>query len=223
MNEKDLYLTAYLKDNLTSYDNGPVLLDVKSTQFVRVNLLLLKAFSSMPGRPGMFIAVDRPHHYMLHLMGMHQIDPQGLIFIDAISRFSADTKSGADRANLLNAPSNIDSLPSAIRDWAGGSQQQAHLDLQNCRFAMIDNLSSLLLYNSFNNVELFLQDFIDVLTSHARIQIPLLVDRERNCMLYEVARSLCPREISVNDGILASMSLTSKRNGIARIVDSNEV
>jgi hypothetical protein len=223
MNEKDLYLMAYLKDNLSAIDNGPVLLDVKSTQFVRVNLLLLKAFSSMPGRPGMFIAVDRPHHYMLHLMGMHQIDPQGLIFIDAISRFAADTKNSHNPANLLNAPSNIDSLPSVIRDWAGNSPQLAPMDLHRCRFAMIDNISSLLLYNSFNNVEVFLQDFIDVLTSHARVQIPLLVDRERNCMLYEAARSLCPHEISVNDGILASMSLTSKRNGIARIVDSNEV
>lgn len=223
MNEKDLYLLAYLKDNLSAYDNGPVLLDVKSTQFVRVNLLLLKAFSSMPERPGMFIAIDRPHHYMLHLMGMHQIDPRGLIFIDAISRFAADTKSGPDRANLLNAPSNIDSLPSAIRDWAGGPLRSAPMDLHSCRFAMIDNISSLLLYNSFNNVELFLQDFIDVLTSHARVQIPLLVDKERNSMLYEVARSMCPREIRVNEGILASMSLTSKRNGIARIVDSDEV
>jgi len=223
MNEKDLYLMAYLKDNLSAFDNGPVLLDVKSTQFVRVNLLLLKAFSSMPGRPGMFIAVDRPHHYMLHLMGMHQIDPQGLIFIDAISRFAADTKNSHNPANQLNAPSNIDSLPSVIRDWAGNSLQPAPVDLQRCRFAMIDNISSLLLYNSFNNVEVFLQDFIDVLTSHARVQIPLLVDRERNCMLYEAARALCPHEISVNDGILASMSLTGKRNGIARIVDSNEV
>ena len=74
MNEKDIKLTMRLKESVgDSSFTGPILLDVKSTQFVRVNMLLLKALSNENGRSGMFISVDRPHQYMVHLLTMHQM------------------------------------------------------------------------------------------------------------------------------------------------------
>lgn len=199
MNEKDIKLTMRLKESVGDPAiTGPILLDVKSTQFVRVNMLLLKALSKENGRSGMFISVDRPHQYMVHLLTMHQINVQGLIFVDAISQFSADCKVAQANVSFVDGPFHIDDLPGAIKEWTlranGGS-----IDLKGVGFAMIDNLAALLTYNSFSSVESFLQDFVNVLSMNGRMSIPLLVDKERNQALYEMVRAICKREVNINE------------------------
>lgn len=199
MNEKDLRLLAYLKESIGEPPSpGPLLLDVKSTQFVRINLLLLKALSYDTQIPGIFIAIDRPHQYMVHLLTMHQINPQGLVFIDAISRFSADTKTGSAKVGFLQGPSNIDELPNSMKNWAQSGNGNS-IDINTCQFAMIDNLAALLTYNSYSSVELFLRNFVSVLTEKGKMVIPFVVDKERNCVLYEIVRSLCENEICINE------------------------
>ena len=92
MNEKDLMLYEQIKGELGDPPlSGPVVIDVKTTQFVRLELVLLKALIG-DGRPGLFISVDRPHQYMVHLLTMHQIEHCNITFVDAVSRFSADRK-----------------------------------------------------------------------------------------------------------------------------------
>ena len=199
MNEKDIKLTMRLKESVGDPSfTGPILLDVKSTQFVRVNMLLLKALSNENGRSGMFISVDRPHQYMVHLLTMHQINVQGLIFVDAISQFSADCKQAQANVSFVDGPFHIDDLPGAIKECTlkanGGS-----IDLKGCAFAMIDNLAALLTYNSFSSVESFLHDFVNVLSMNGRISIPLVVDKERNQALYEMAKAICNKEVNVNE------------------------
>jgi hypothetical protein len=199
MNEKDIKLTMRLKESVGDPSfAGPILLDVKSTQFVRVNMLLLKALSDENGRPGMFISVDRPHQYMVHLLTMHQINVQGLIFVDAISQFSADCKVAQANVSFVDGPFHIDDLPGAIKDWTLRTNGSS-IDLKGCAFAMIDNLAALLPYNSFSAVESFLQDFVNVLSLNGRMAIPLVVDKERNQALYEMARALCKREVNINE------------------------
>ncbi|OPY31812.1 MAG: hypothetical protein A4E32_01415 [Methanomassiliicoccales archaeon PtaU1.Bin124] len=204
MNDKDLRLMAYLKESIGEPAKpGPILLDVKSTQFVRINLLLLKALSPENGMPGIFIAIDRPHQYMVHLLTMHQINSTGLVFLDAISRFSADTKTASAKVGFVHGPSHVDELPNAIREWSTNANGNS-LDMQSLRFAMIDNLAALLTYNSYSSVELFLRNFVGVLST-TKLVIPFVVDKERNCVLYEMVRSLCENEISVNENAIAGM------------------
>lgn len=196
---------AYLKEAIGEPTKpGPILLDVKSTQFVRINLLLLKALSPENGMPGIFIAIDRPHQYMVHLLTMHQINSTGLVFLDAISRFSADTKTASAKVGFVQGPSHVDQLPNAIKDWTTNANGNS-LDMKQMRFAMIDNLAALLTYNSYSSVEMFLRNFVTVLSTHTNLVIPFVVDKERNCVLYEMVHSLCEREITVNENAAGGM------------------
>jgi hypothetical protein len=218
MNEKDLRLLAYLKEIIGDPATpGPILLDVKSTQFVRINLLLLKALSHDTQIPGIFIAIDRPHQYMVHLLTMHQIDPKGLIFVDAISRFSADTKKASAKVGFLQGPSNIDELPNLMKNWIKNGNGNS-IDINTCTFAMIDNLAALLTYNSYSSVELFLRNFVSVLTDRGKMVIPFVVDKERNCVLYDIVRSLCVNEICINEN--NAPLIQSAPGQLNRITDS---
>jgi hypothetical protein len=198
MNDKDV---QQMKSILEAFDGaglkGAVLLDVPSTQFVKVNLMLLRGLSMERGMTGMFISVDRPHQYMVHLLTMHQIKAEKLIFIDAISRFSADCKVAPANVGFVDGPFHVDRLPEAIGEW-GKSNNGCSVTLSDCGFAIIDNLSALLTYNSYNSVENFLKNFVNVLEVAGNIRIPLMIDSEKYGLLYETAKTLCKGELRLN-------------------------
>lgn len=194
MNEKDLLLFKQLKAQLgVPLIPGLMVLDVRTTQFVRVELVLLKALME-EGQPGLFISVDRPHQYIVHLLTMHGIDCRSLTFVDAVARFSADSKPASVKVGFFQGPRNIDTLPEALKNWSAADGRPG-FDLGDCGFAIIDNLSTLLNFNSQQVVLSFLTDFISALG--AKVTVPLLVDRERNPNLFQMIRGLGGREIAL--------------------------
>ena len=199
MNSKD---ERQMLDILDAFDKcgfkGAIILDVPATQFVRVNLMMLRGLAQERALPGIFISVDRPHQYMVHLLSMHQIKAENLIYIDAISRFSADFKVANAKVGFMDGPFRIDRLPMAMNEWIKSCNGQS-LNLNNSGFAIIDNLSALLTYNSFTSVQTFLQNFIQTLHSSGNMIVPLMIDSEKSGLLYETARSMCNVEIRMKD------------------------
>lgn len=194
MNERDESLMRYIMGAMEEGLSGPILFDVNSTQFVRMNLVLLKGLLEERGLSGMFVSVDRPHQYMVHLLRMHRINLDNLMFIDAIGRFSADRKEAMAQVGYVDAPFHIDTLPDAIRGMGGNGTKNAEM---NVGFAMIDNLAALLPFNSYASVEAFLHSFVAVMTSKGNTLVPLVVDKERSGLLYETARSMAVKEINI--------------------------
>lgn len=197
MNEKDLMLYEQIKGELGDPpQTGPMVVDVKTTQFVRLELVLLKVLVA-DGRPGLFISVDRPHQYMVHLLTMHQIDHCNITFVDAVSRFSADRKQAKANVGFLRGPRNIDTLPEALKEWSSEDNEQ-NFDLSQCKFAMIDNPAILLNFNTHQVVCSFLQEFVE--TMGQSVSVPLVVDRERNPNLFQMATSISKSELHMGVG-----------------------
>jgi hypothetical protein len=197
MNAKDLIIFDQIRTQLGEPPSpGPVVIDVRTTQFVRVELVLLKALVG-DGRPGLFISVDRPHQYMAHLMTMHQIDHTNLTFVDAMARFSSDCKQATAKVGFLQGPRNIDTLLDALREWS--SKENGHgFNLDDCGFAVIDNMTTLLNFNSQQVVQSFLENFV---TSLSRtVTVPLIVDRERNPNLFQMALDICRKQLRIDMG-----------------------
>lgn len=199
MNERDESLLKYIMASMGEGVSGLVLFDVNSTQFVRVNLVVLKGLLLQRGLNGMFISVDRPHQYMVHLLRMHKINLENLMFIDAIGRFSADRKECMASVGYVDSPFHIDTLPAAMSNMGNngnnGSNGDKKVSIDTCGFAMIDNLAALLPYNSYTSVESFLRSFVGVMTSRGNTIVPLVVDKEKSGLLYETARSLATKEV----------------------------
>lgn len=187
MNERDECLLRHIMGSMKEDLKGLVLLDTSSTQSVRVNLVLLKGLLERRNLSGIFISVDRPHQYMAHLLRMHHIDLQNVVFVDVIGRSSADCKECEASVGHADAPFHIDSLPETLRDMS-------ERDPGTARFVMIDNLATLLTYNSYSSVERFLRSLVEMTAASGAV-IPLVMDREKHGLLYETARSLSGREI----------------------------
>ncbi len=216
MNERDELLLKYIMGNLDRGVSGPLLFDVASTQFVRMNLVILKGMLEERGMTGMFISVDRPHQYMVHLLRMHKISLDSVMFIDAIGRFSADRKEAMASVGFVDAPFHIDTLPVAMGSI--GTKAGKKIDLDDLGFAMIDNLAALLPYNSYASVETFLRNFVGVMERKKGVIVPLVIDKEKNGLLYETARTMAVKEMDLKSDQIPT---AVENKSVRKITDIN--
>ncbi|NLX47826.1 MAG: hypothetical protein GXY70_06645 [Euryarchaeota archaeon] len=185
MNTRDLSHCEHLRRQIGETPRpGLYILNVASTQFVVVELVLLKALIGK-GNPGLFISVDRPHQYIVHLLDMHRIDRDQLNFIDAVSQFSQGIGECRERVGFLNGPSHIDELPGVLSTCSASVNG---FDISTLQFTLVDNVSILLMYNSRQAVEAFLDEFVRLLSGNMAVVI--VVDRNRNHGLYRTLLSL---------------------------------
>lgn len=179
------------------------LLHVKYTNLVRVNLVLLKALLEDKKRRGLMITIDRPHQYLSHLMQLHGVDQTNLVFVDAISVHSADTKGGEVAPEFQIGPFHIEALPDFLmKHEDGGSSFQ--IDMSKIDFVIIDNVSTLLTYNSMESIKRFFQRYVDVLKSvkSRGIQTALVMDRDQHTELYEFISNLSRKSIELGQDML---------------------
>ncbi|MGD0056860.1 MAG: hypothetical protein ABSB83_03265 [Methanomassiliicoccales archaeon] len=212
MNESDTILMRFVLDAVDHVGStGLVLLNVRSTQFMKIHLVLLSGLLEEKGMRGIFISVDRPHQYIVHLSRMHKINIGGLTFIDVISRYSGDTKIEQGQIGLLAGPFNINDLPSALATWVRSVGWDT-LDQCKGEFVIIDNPASLVPYNNFLKVEFLLSNLMGIFGERKNILVPLIIDGEKSAHLYEAMKPLCVGEVDV-EKLMASAS-GSNKNGI---------
>lgn len=204
MNENDLELVHAVSSVLTGEEGSSIyLLQVKYTNLVRMNLVLLKAFLEDKKERGLMITIDRPHQYLSHLMQLHGVDQTNLVFVDAISLHSADTKGGEVAPEFQMGPFHIEALPDFLmKHEDGGSSFQ--IDMSKIDFVMIDNVSTLLTYNSMESIKRFFQRYVDVLNGvkSRGIQTALVMDRDQHTELYEYILSLSRKSIELGQDML---------------------
>jgi len=204
LNENDLELVHAVSSVLTGEEGSSIyLLQVKYTNLVRMNLVLLKAFLEDKKERGLMITIDRPHQYLSHLMQLHGVDQTNLVFVDAISLHSADTKGGEVAPEFQMGPFHIEALPDFLmKHEDGGSSFQ--IDMSKIDFVMIDNVSTLLTYNSMESIKRFFQRYVDVLNGvkSRGIQTALVMDRDQHTELYEYILSLSRKSIELGQDML---------------------
>ncbi len=203
MNEKDLELVHAVSSVLAGEEASSIyLLHVKYTNLVRVNLVLLKSFLEDKKRRGLMITIDRPHQYLSHLMQLHGVDQTNLVFVDAISLHSADTKGGEVAPEFQMGPFHIETLPDFLMKHDNDGSFQ--IDMSKIDFVIIDNVSTLLTYNTLESIKRFFQKYVDVLkTVKSRgIQTALVMDRDQHSELYEYISGLSRKSIELGQDML---------------------
>ncbi len=203
MNEKDLQLVHAVGTVIeVDADASIYVLHAKYTNLVRVNLVLLKAFLEEKRKRGMMITIDRPHQYVSHLMQLHGVDQTNLTFIDAISTHSADTKGGAVAPEFQRGPFHIETLPDFLMRPDNGAGLA--VDLSKMDFVIIDNVSTLLTYNSMESIRRFFVRYLEVLRaiSGQGIQTALVMDRDQYPQLFDFVASLARKSIDLGPDML---------------------
>jgi hypothetical protein len=186
------------------------LVQTKYTNLVRVNLVILKALLDDQRKTGLVITVDRPHQYLSHLMQLHQVDQKNLAFLDVISSHSSDSKGEASSKEFHRGPFHIETLPDFL--FSGNAEsRELGIDISKIQFIVIDNVSTLLTYNTMESIMTFFELYAERVKSSGRH--PLLsvvaIDNTLHQSLNDLIQPRCKKTIDIG------MDMSIKSPGVS--------
>lgn len=155
-----------------------------SVNIATVNLLILKAWLEYLEKQGVFITIDRPHQYIEHLLKMHEIDYSKLAFIDMASSFGGDIKGQKSDSATVCGPFSPMDLLDLIR-ITGLETPPLYLDLLRFDFILLDNINSLMIYNSSSSIRRFIQILLKLIKEADKIFIAFVMDPQLDRRLFD--------------------------------------
>ena len=183
-------------------EGNKVLFSVSYDRIAKTNLILLRGFLEELKKKGILITVDRPHQYMEHLLRMHRINYDNLLFIDTIARFSGtnfNDNLNVGNVTVLDSPFQIDLLPALLSlNPNEVTAMDGKIDITGVDFILIDNVATMLNYNDPIMVEGFLENYLNKFGSLNDFFVSLTLDRIAHSSLYQTAKRLFDREIDID-------------------------
>ena len=199
MFEKDMCVMKKLLGEISDSENGRrIMLTVKYNQVSKVDLIVLRTLLEGMGKRGLFVTIDRPHQYMDYLLRLNKIDHSNLTFLDMISNISGEVPTLGANVKFGPSPFGIASLIEMLENGGtaldGGSIDVAILD-----FLMIDNLSSMLVYNSIGEVTSFLERYLHLIERYGTLFTAIVIEVNSDPKLYACLTKLCQKCFQFTD------------------------
>ncbi len=204
VNEKDLMLVRSISAELNDGGKSSLyLLNAKYTSIVRVDLVLLKVFLEEKHKRGIMVTIDRPHQYVSHLLQLHGVDQANLTFVDVISSHAADTKGGAVAPEFSRGPFQIGTLPEFLMNPPSVSSVTTAKP-SDMDFVILDNVSTLLNYNSMDSVMEFFRKYSEVtrMLRERGVKTILVMDRDMHPALYDFLSSMARKMIDLGPDMI---------------------
>lgn len=199
MNEKDLDTVKGLMeeiDGIEGHDNKSLLFDTSFTQIAKTNLLLLKGLLDIKDKKGYFVVLDRPHQYMAYLLHMHDISQENIWYIDTVTHMSGQEKVEKDNVDFVEGPFHIEHLFDALEPKS--EEQSNFASPEEIDFVLIDNISSMLNYNSIEKAEEFIESFKELIDKSEGIMGCLVIDSDSYPELDSIIRNYLDEAIEID-------------------------
>lgn len=187
MNERDMKIVDKIFNELHEVETrGAVVFNANFTQVAKTNLLLLKGLMDIDDEKGLFVVLDRPHQYMSYLLHMHDVSQKNLWYIDTVTHMSGGRRKEEDNVNFLDDPFHIEELFDSFSTHGDLGFEGGFTDIDNIDFILLDNVATMLNYNTTKKVEDFIRMFHDFIKDNPHILGGLTIDPESNPELNEI-------------------------------------
>ncbi|MCK4368007.1 MAG: hypothetical protein KAW84_08705 [Thermoplasmata archaeon] len=166
----------------------------------KTNLIALESLLEERGPRGIFIAINRPYHYMAHLLRIHKVDYEEMLFIDAVSQISGERKMEWKQTTFLDSPFQVAKLFEDLKllgKTTDGST--AIIKIIEGDFVVIDDVSAIFHYNELGTGKAFLKKFLDAVASNPKSFTAFAVDRETQRDLYEFLADNADRMVDMGN------------------------
>jgi hypothetical protein len=201
-------------------EGNRLLVNTERVYLAKTNLILVEACLEELGERGVYVSIDRPYHYMSHLLRIHKVPHDGLMFIDAVTNISGERKVERDSVNFLETPFAIPRILKDLKVTRRGAEgNMEEIDLLERDFVVIDDVSAIFYYRGVSSGKRFIEDYLGAIGSSARTFTAVAVDREAHRELYEFLSTLTDRGVDMGT---ASFQLAQEQSSSEDVTDSLE-
>lgn len=177
-----------------------LLVNTDRVYLAKTNLITLKSLLEERGPRGIFLSINRPYHYMAHLLRIHKVDYDEMLFIDAVSKISGERKMEWKQTTFLDSPFQIPKIfedLQLIGKTPDGST--SIIKIIESDFVVIDDISAIFHYNELGTGKRFLKEFLDAVASNPTSFTAFAIDRESQREIYEFLADLSDRMVDMGN------------------------
>ncbi|MFQ6128300.1 MAG: hypothetical protein ACE5QW_05310 [Thermoplasmata archaeon] len=184
-----------------------LLVNTDRIYLAKTNLIALKSLLEERGPRGIFIAINRPYHYMAHLLRIHKVVYEEMLFIDAVTRISGERRMEWKHTTFLNGPFQIPKIFNDL-ELVGrkGDGSTGLIRIIEGDFVLVDDVSAIFHFNKRGMGKRFLQNFMDAVASNPKAFTSVSVDRETQRELYEFLAENCDRMVDMGNAAFVEVS-----------------
>ena len=161
-------------------EEGVWIVDVRTNQLIRMILIFLKALSGIKNRRGLIITIERPHHYLTYLLGIHGISQRNLTYVDIAS----------SSKKIIEFPISLGSSDIFI----GGFLLRDYVEPQDYDFILVDNLAHTRMYLSRETHNKIVKNLVEIAKKERLLSI-FPIDRDRSPEIYKLLKKHAMHEL----------------------------
>ena len=169
MSADKIYLT--LKKHLTKKEVAIVLVTASIRNYRDISLAVVKYFVNERKHPGIYVTTNQPYPTLQEQIRQEGVDPDKIIFIDAITGLSGMAVEREAHCFYLKSPQNLTDLSIALTEAISAISTKE-------KFLIFDSLSTLLIYNPPETVAKFLHFLVSKMRMWAVEGIILTVEKD---------------------------------------------
>jgi hypothetical protein len=176
----------------------PVSITVKSTELLKVDLVVLGCLMERNKMKGIIICGDRPATEYNKLLKKRGLDPDAVYYIDIISLFTGHEPTADEKkpnVAFIHNPSDLTSLDIAITQAIERLRKETIGDERV--FLLLDCLASLQLYNTHTRLGMFVHNLTTKLKILDVYGVIFLLEENKGAVLSSTIQTFCDRNISI--------------------------
>ncbi len=183
MNSQEVKISRKLAGMIP--EEGVCLFNVKIHQQTRLILILLKGLVDIAKKRGIVITLEKPHHYLTYLLGIHGVSQRYITYVDL----------AASSKKSVNFPLKV-GLESSVSGFIRASK----VDPKDYGFILVDNLGHSKIFLSEKTMESFVRYLIRV-AEQKNICLLIPLDMEKCPTIYEMVKKKARYKISMEEVI----------------------
>ena len=206
MTKKNLMILTRIRQEVNSA-NSRFLFVVRTPQIARINLTVLRILMAERKERGIYISIDKPDKHVKQILERHNISREGSYVDTGVRAENApETISNPmEASNKILVVSGIFCptlfLDSIDATMASSPEAKARImgELQTMNFIMVDNVSTMIAYNSNAKIHEFFGRFDAFLKAFPNIRAFMSTDKNLPTDIYQAARKTVDREVEILD------------------------
>jgi len=138
-----------LKEELKGLKQFVAIATVDARRYQKTNLEIVRVLTEQNNIPGVYVTLNKPHDTLQEAFKRAKINPDMIIFIDAVTKTAGGKIKKTDKCLFIGSPDNLSDISIAM-------DQAVRALPSKERFVFFDSLSTLLLYNDVAIVARFI-------------------------------------------------------------------
>jgi len=207
MTKKNLMILNRIRQEVNSANNR-FLFVVRTPQIARINLTVLRILMAERKERGIYISIDKPDKHVKQILERHNISREGSYVDTGVHAENANPEAISapmEASNKILVVSGIFCptlfLDSIDATKASSPEAKARIvgELRTMNFIMVDNVSTMIAYNSNTKIHEFFVRIDAFLKEFPNIRAFMSTDKNLPPDIYQAARKAVDREVEILD------------------------